>query len=124
MRYLWRRIGATVIDLSVISMFMEIVFKLFGGFLTLAYTNIVADFIRIVLYLVLCIIISIGYSFICFRFFKYPLGKLLMNLKVLNENSERPETKVYLYREYNKYLYIYASVGLYLPYQFIIYVLK
>lgn len=122
--YFWRRVGAFVIDLSVISMFIEIIFQVLAPIVALTYSNIVVDFFKIVLYFVICIIISVGYNLICYKFFKYPLGKLLLNIKVLDENGNRIDTKTYFIREKTKYVYIYATLGLYIPFQFIMNIIK
>ncbi len=84
MMYFWRRIGAFVIDLSVISMFLEIIYRFIAPVVTLTYSNILVDFMKIVMYLRVGVIVSVGYNLVCYRFFKFPLGKLLMNIKVLD----------------------------------------
>ncbi len=124
MIYFWRRIGAFIIDLSIISMFSKIIFQFIAPVVTLTNSNIVIDFIKVIIYLLVVILISTGYNVGCYRFFKYPLGKLLMNIKVLDENGERVTNKKYFLREWNKYVYIYATMGLYIPVQFIINVVR
>ncbi len=124
MMYFWRRIGAFVIDLSVISMLLQIIYRIIAPVVALTYSNIVVDLMKVALYLLVCVLVSVGYNLVCYRFFKFPLGKLLMNIKVLDEAGERVTQKRILIRESNKYIYIYATLGLYLPYQFIMNVVK
>lgn len=120
MGYLWRRTGAFVIDLSIISMLTQIIYVFIAPIVALTFSNIVVDFVKVVLYLFICVMISVGYNVICYRYFKYPLGKLLMNVKVLDSNGERISNKDYFIRESNKFVYIYATLGLYIPYQFFV----
>ncbi len=126
MMYFWRRIGAFVIDFSIISMFLEIMLgsKFIAPLFSLTYTNLLVDFSKLVLYLLFSILLAVGYNVICYKFFKYPLGKLLMNIKVLDENGERVSVKCYSNREWTKYVYIFTTLGLYLPYQFLLKVVK
>ncbi len=124
MMYFWRRIGAFLIDLSVISMILEILLRFIAPLFILTYTNILADIGKIILYLLFVILLAVGYNVVCYKFFKYPLGKLLMNIKVLDENEQRISVKTYFVREVNKYVYIFATLGLYLPYQFFAKVVK
>ncbi len=124
MIYYWRRIGASVIDLSIINMLSTIFFPLTSNIVTLTYSNIFVDLFKIFANLLIFIIIAVGYNVLCYRFFKYPLGKLLLNIKILGENEERVNVKQYFLREYNKYVLIYATFGLYIPYQFFVNVVK
>ncbi len=124
MMYFWRRIGAFVIDLSVISMFLEIMYRFIAPIVTLTYSNILVDLMRVILYLLVCVFVSVGYNLVCYRFFKFSLGKLLMNIKILDESGERVTQKRIFIREFNKYIYIYATLGLYVPFQFIMNVVK
>ncbi len=124
MMYFWRRIGAFVIDFSIISMFLEIILRFIAPIFIPTYTNILVDLSKAVLYLIVSLSIAVGYNVICYKFFKYPLGKLLMNIKVLDEDSNRVSINRYLVRELSKFTYIYATLGLYLPYQFIFKVVK
>ncbi len=124
MMYFWRRLGAFIIDFSIISMFLEILLRFIAPVFTLTYTNILVDLIIVVIYLLFSLSVAVGYNVLCYKFFKYPLGKLLMNIKVLDEHSHRVSTKSYFVREFYKYVYIYATLGLYLPYQFIFKVIK
>ncbi len=126
MMYFWRRIGAFVIDFSVISMILEILLSsnFIAPVFTLTLTNLLVDFSKLVLYLLLSILVAVGYNVVCYKFFKYPLGKLLMNIKVLDENGQRVTVKSYFNREWTKYFYIFATLGTYLPYQFFMKVVK
>ncbi len=119
MIYYWRRIGAFFIDSSVISMLLSIVFAVAGPLVALTNTDIVIDLFKMVLFFIISIFVAVGYNVFCYSFFKYPLGKLLMRVLVLDENSERVSTKRYFIRELNKYTYIYATLGVYLPFQFL-----
>ncbi len=115
MIYFWRRIGAFIIDLSVISMFLEIIAIAIAPIIALTYSNIVVDFFKVILYLLLCVVVAVGYNVVCYKYFKYPLGKLLLNIKILDEEANRVTVKRYFIRECNKYVYIYATLGLYVP---------
>ncbi len=124
MMYFWRRIGAFVIDLSVISMLLQIMYSFIAPIVALTYSNLLVDLMKVAFYLLVCVLVSVGYNLMCYRFFKFPLGKLLMNIKVLDESGERVTQKRILIREFNKYIYIYATLGLYVPFQFIMNVVK
>ncbi len=117
--YYWRRLGASVIDMSVISMFSRLILSLFLPILALSFENLAQDFFKILVYQLLCITIAVGYNLICYKYFKYPLGKLLLSIKVFDENQRRVPSDRYLTREIYKYVYIYATLGLYIPYQFL-----
>ncbi len=124
MMYFWRRIGAFIIDFSVISMILEISLRFIAPIFIPTYTNILVDLSKAILYLLFSLSIAVVYNVFCYKFFKYPLGKLLLNIKVLDENSNRVSTKRYFVRELTKYTYIYATLSLYLPYQFFVKVIK
>lgn len=119
MGYLWRRTGAFVIDLSIISMFIRILYVVIAPFVTLTFTNAIEDLFKILIYLYFCVMVSACYNVICYKYFKYPLGKLLMSIKVLGDNEQRVSNKDYFIREFNKYIYIYATLGFYIPFEFI-----
>ncbi|WOO87460.1 RDD family protein [Mollicutes bacterium LVI A0039] len=123
MSYYWRRIGSYIIDLSVISMISQIIFGFLGTSFKLTGTNIYIDILIIYGFLIFAVLVAVTYNVACYHYFKYPLGKLLMGIKVLNHRQRRVSTRVYAKREFNKYFYMYATLCLYLPYQFIRYVL-
>lgn len=122
MIYYWRRIGAYVIDLSIIGMFSQLAFSLIGHWFILTGTNLLVDVLMIYLFLMFSVGIAVGYNVLCYHYFKFPLGKLLMGIKVYNHRKRRVSTKDYALREFNKYVFMYATIGLYAPYQFIRYV--
>ncbi len=122
--YLWRRIGSYVIDLSVISMFTQVVYFVIGDKLILTSTNLLIDIIIMYVYLLINVAVAVGYNYICYKYFKYPLGKLLLSIKVLDGKNKRVHTKSYVTRECYKYTFIYATLGLYIPYQFFMYVIR
>lgn len=119
--YLWRRIGSFVIDSSIISMLSQIVFSLIGSYFTLTLTNIYIDLFKIFIALLIVVCISTAYNIICYMYFKFPLGKLLLKIQVLDEHKQRISNFQYLIREFTKYTYVYATLGLYLIYQLIRY---
>lgn len=122
--YYWRRIGAFVIDMSVISMITRILLPVLQPLFTLTGTNLGIDVIKLIAYLLFLILVAVAYNMLCYRFFKFTLGKLLLNIKVFNENGERASMKSYFIREWNKYFLIYATMGIYSLYQFITKVIK
>lgn len=122
MNYYWRRIGAYVIDLSIISMFSQIIFYLIGSLFILTGTNLLLDVFKMFAFLITAVLIAVGYNVFCYNYFRFPLGKLMMGIKVLNHRGRRVSTKDYALREFNKFIYTYATLGLYVPYQFIKYV--
>ncbi len=124
MMYFWRRFGAFVIDFSVISMFLQIALRFIAPVFIPTYTNLLVDFSKALLYLLFSLSIAVGYNVFCYKYFKYPLGKLLLNIKVLDEDGNRVSTKTYFVRELTKFTYIYATLSLYLPYQFFTKVVK
>ncbi len=124
MNYYWRRVGAFVIDMSVINMFSEVVYPLFDNVIALTYSNILVDLLKIFINILIFIVVAITYNVVTYKYFKYPLGKLLMGVVVLDLNNERISVKKYFIREYNKYIFIYATLGLYIPYQFLFKLLK
>ncbi len=124
MMYYWRRLGASVIDMSVISMFSQMILRLVLPLLALSFEHLAEDFFKILVYQLICITIAVGYNVICYKYFKYPLGKLLLSIKVLDEDQRRVSTDRYIIRELYKYVFIYATLGLYMPYQFFVYVCR
>lgn len=124
MSYYLRRIGAYVIDLSVISMFIQVMLLFVGQFLVLTRNNILIDLFMYFLYLFILVFVSVGYNMVCYRYFKYPLGKMLMRIQILDEKQQRVSMKRYFIRECNKYVYMYATLFLYVPYQFFTKVVK
>lgn len=123
MSYYWRRIGAYLIDITVIGMFGQIILVFMGNIFSLSGTNIVYDITISYLYLILLIAISVSYNVTFYHFFKFPFGKMMMGIKVYDQEGIRVSTKSYAKRELIKYGYMYATMGLYVPYQFIFYVL-
>lgn len=119
MSYLWRRIGSYVIDISIISMINKIILINISSIFILTKTNIIIDFIKLYCFIGLLCLIAIGYNVLCYKYFKYPLGKLLMGVKVLDKDGRRVSTNVYFQREANKYIYFFATFGLYGLYQFL-----
>lgn len=126
--YFWRRIGAFVIDFSISFMFYRIVasvlFILLGNLFSISFENLTHDYIVSYLNLGILILVPFCYNVGCYHFFKFPLGKLLMNIKIYNHDQKRVVTGVYARRELLKFTYFYATLGLYAPYQFIRYVIK
>lgn len=122
--YYWRRIGAYVIDLSIISMISQVIFSIIAKYFILSGTNIFLDLFKFYSFLLIAALIAVGYNVGCYHYFKFPLGKLLMNIKVYNHFGHRVTTKDYATREFNKYIYTYATLGLYAPYQFFRYVVQ
>lgn len=118
LKYYWRRIGAFVIDMSIISMFTRIILSFIYPIFQLTVSNLGIDFIKSIGYLLFLIFVAVLYNMICYRFFKFTLGKLLLSVKVLKENKERATMKQYFIREWNKFFLIYATVGIYVIYQF------
>lgn len=121
MYYYWRRIGSYIIDLSIISMFSQVIFGLLPG-VQLTGSDLLTDILIIYGFLAVSILIAVSYNVLAYRFFNYPLGKLLLSIKVLDEDGNRVSTRLYAKRELNKYVYMYATLGLYIPYQFIKYI--
>ncbi len=124
MRESFRRIGAFVIDQSVISMFLRIILFFLAPAVTLKFDNVFIDLLRIYLFLFVCVAVSVTYNVVCYRFFKYPLGKLLLRVEVVDNKDNRLQVKKYLIRECYKYTYIYATFGIYILYQFLTKVIK
>ncbi len=124
MIYYWRRIGAYVIDLSIISMISQIIFMFIGPLFLLTGSNLVVDIFKFYMFLFVSVLIAVGYNVACYHYFKFPLGKMLMSIKVYNSRGRRVSTRDFAIREVNKFIYTYATLGLYLPYQFFRYVIK
>lgn len=122
MTYYWRRIGAYIIDLSVISMISQIIFSFISSKLVLTGTDLVTDMIVMYAFLLITVMIAVFYNVVSYHFFNYPLGKLLLSIQVLDENQKRLSTAEYATRELYKYVLTYATLGVYLPYQFLRYV--
>ncbi len=118
MNYHWRRIGAFVIDLSVISMFAKIFLYFSYPMLALTFNNLIIDIFKIFLVLFIRVLVAVGYNMICYKYTKLPLGKLLLNVQVLDENGDRVSMDKYFVREWSKYIFIYSTIGFYIPYQF------
>lgn len=122
--YFWRRIGAYIIDLSIISMISRIILSFISPIFLLTGTNLMLDIFKFYLFLMAAVIIAVGYNVGCYHYFKFPLGKLLMSIKVYNHRGRRVSTRDYAKREFNKFIYTYATLGLYVPYQFLRYAVK
>lgn len=120
----WRRIGAYVIDLSIIGMISQIAMYLFNPFALLTGSNLAIDIFIFFVFLFESVAIAVAYNVGCYHFFKFPLGKLLMRVEVLNHRGRRVSTKTFFIREVNKFTYMYATFGLYAPYQFLFKVVK
>lgn len=128
MMYYWRRIGSFVIDFTIVGMFTRIIesalFFLLGNAYSISYESLSHDYFIAYISLGLTIAVAVGYNVGCYHFFKFPLGKMLMTLKVYNHRGRRVSTKEYAKREFYKFIYLYATLGLYAPYQFFRYVVK
>lgn len=122
--YFWRRIGAYIIDLSVISMISRIILSFISPVFLLTGTNLMLDIFKFYLFLMAAVVIAVAYNVGCYHYFKFPLGKLLMSIKVYNHRGRRVSTRDYTIRELNKFTYTYATLGLYVPYQFFRYGIK
>lgn len=124
MIYYWRRTGAFVIDMSIIFMLQEIVRVATGQVFMLTGTDLLIDIIKMYSFLIVTVFIAVGYNVGCYHYFKFPLGKMLMSIKVYNHRGRRVSTRDYAKREFNKYVYLFATFYLYAPYQFFRYVTK
>lgn len=122
--YYWRRIGAFIIDMSIISMLTRVFLIVLQPLFILTTTNFVIDLFKVVAYLLFLILVAVLYNMICYKFFNFTLGKLLLSIKVLDENKQRATMRNYFIREWNKYFYIYATMGIYVIYQFCVNVMK
>ncbi len=124
MTYYWRRIGAYIIDLSIISMLIRIVLPIINPIIMPTLNNILIDFFKLFITLFVITLVATMYNVLCYKYFKFPLGKLLLGVQVLDENQQRIPVKKYFIREFNKFVFVYGTLGLYLPYQFIFNVIK
>ncbi len=126
--YYWRRIGAFVIDFSIANMLVRLVqstlFILLGNLFSISFENLAHDYVVAYIALGLGILVAVGYNVGCYHYFKFPLGKMLMSIKVYNHRGRRVSTRDYAKREFLKFVYFYATLGLYAPYQFFRYVTK
>ncbi len=118
MNYYWRRVGAYIIDNSVISMFIQIFILFLAPYIRFTGTNLFVDLFMAVTVLFVAVFVSTMYNVLCYKYFKYPLGKLMLNVHILDVDGKRVSVRRYFIREWNKYTYTYATIGVYLIYQF------
>lgn len=128
MIYYWRRLGAFLIDFSISFMFYRIIasllFILVGNLFSISFENLTHDFIVSYVNFALLVIVPVAYNVGCYHYFKFPLGKMLMSIKVYNHRGRRVSTRDYAKREFLKFGYFYATFTLYAFYQFFRYVIK
>ncbi len=105
-------------------MLSNIVFSFLGQYFLLTGSNLLVDISKMFCFLLISVLIAVGYNVGCYHFTNFPLGKLLMSIKVYNHRGRRVSTRDYAKREFNKFIYTYATVGLYAPYQFLRYVTR
>lgn len=116
----WRRLGSFIIDISVIGMFSRVIYMFIGSFYILSGTRFVEDIVVVFLYLLTNIIIAVVYQLIFYKLFKQSFGRRVMNIKLEKVNGKHVDLNVLAKREICKYTYLYASLGLYGIYQYII----
>ena len=113
------RTGSFVIDMSIINMFAQTLYKyIFGFYIHLSFNNLAHDIAVILFYLILMILIALAYQAICYRYIKNSLGKQLMQLQYYNLDGTNVTFKTLMKREFIKYYLIYATVLTYIPYSF------
>ena len=119
------RTGSFVIDMSIINMFAQTLYKyVFGFYIHLSFNNLAHDMAVILFYLILMILVALAYQAICYKYIKNSLGKQLMQLQYYNLDGTNVTFKTLMKREFIKYYLIYATVLTYIPYSFFRMIMK
>lgn len=117
----WKRVGSMIIDLTIINMFISIITWFISplGFIT--GTNIIIDFILVLLYIMMLIAIAYGYQYICIKRWGRSFGKIFLGVRYVNKKGRKPKEKDILKREFLKYYYLYSTLiigyGVYVVYK-------
>lgn len=110
----YARFASFMIDMLIMQMFAQILFiYLLGPIIHLTFTNIVTDFVVVIFYMLLFIVIGIIYQSICFRFIHNSLGKQLMRLQYYHTDGTPLDLSTVIRREFLKYYLLYATVFVY-----------
>jgi uncharacterized RDD family membrane protein YckC len=106
------RIGAFLIDASLTSSMSTVILFPFSRFFYIGGT-LIHDLFTIAILLSIYIIIVSLYGVVTNKFFSATLGKILLGLRVVDEEGYKVETLVIFNRELTKWSYFYATLGLY-----------
>ena len=106
------RIGAFFIDASLTSSMSTIILFPFSKYLYIGGT-LMHDLFTISFLLTMYIIIVSLYGVITNKFFAATLGKILLGLRVVDEEGFKVDTLVIFNRELIKWSYFYATLGIY-----------
>lgn len=118
MIYKWRRIGAFMINTSIIGMFFQLFSSITLNYISYSMQNIVYDFFVVVFYFCMYVFIAVGFETICFRLLKNSFGHSILSLKVCNIDGTILSQSVFIRREFFKYYMLFATLGLYGVYSF------
>ena len=101
------RTGSFVIDMSIINMFAQTLYKyVFGFYIHLSFNNLTHDMAVILFYLILMILVALAYQAICYKYIKNSLGKQIMQLQYYNLDGTIVTFKTLMKREFIKYYLI------------------
>lgn len=140
MRKKWNRVGAAIIDFSICLSLIKLIFIIIAFtslsqiFALTAQTNpenanLLIDLVKMYLYMAVCVAIFVGYNTLTFSKIKGTFGKLILRIHIIDEKTAtkkeiKPTTKQIAKREYYKWLFFYATFGLYGIYSIILIIIK
>lgn len=121
----YKRLGAFIIDLSIVQMFAQIVSDIFlGSFsylgkelgLKLSVNDAMALPVILTFYISILLIfigIYVGYHWVCFRYVGNSLSRYFLGLRVVTLDGNLPTKRIYLKREFEKAVLTIATIGAY-----------
>ena len=110
---LWKRIGASFVDLWVGNAIMSILLLPFREYFITAQSTISGTLFTITILLFATVVVFSGVYTYAFAKFGGSPGKLLFNIKIKDKKNNKPSSEMVFKREMLKWTLLYASLAIY-----------
>lgn len=121
----WNRVGSMIIDFLIAGMFFQLVTSVIFSVIPVSVVsitreNLLIDLLLIWVWIVYIVSVYALYNILCFKFFKVTFGKFILRVRVIDATSNiqlfQPDMDQIVRREFFKWTYAFASLGIYALY--------
>ncbi len=109
----WKRVGSTIIDLSIINLFASIVLFIFNPSYLIPTGSFIFDILIMLFCIFIVVFVAVVYQYFMFVRYGKSFGKMIVKQEIRTSKQKKIDKKTLLKREFYKYYLFYFSFSLY-----------
>ncbi len=109
----WKRVGSTIIDLSIINLFSSLVFFIFNPSYAIPTGSFLFDIFIMLFCIFIVVLVAVGYQYFMFTRYGKSFGKIIVRQEIRTSKQKKIDKKTLFKREFYKYYLFYFSLSIY-----------